>query len=66
MLFHPESGLSGVLFNRVRPGVYACLKKLIRERFGDDFPIDYVVCNPTAGSHAGPNGVGVCFHAMHR
>ena len=40
--------------------------KMIREHFGDDFPIDYVVCNPTAGSHAGPNGVGVCFHAKHR
>ena len=40
--------------------------RMIRERFGDDFPIDYVVCNPTAGSHAGPNGVGVCFHAKHR
>jgi DegV family protein with EDD domain len=40
--------------------------KMIRERFGDDFPIDYVICNPTAGSHAGPNGVGVCFHAKHR
>ena len=40
--------------------------QMIRERFGDDFPIDYVVCNPTAGSHAGPNGVGVCFHAKHR
>ena len=40
--------------------------KMIRERFGDDFPIEYVVCNPTAGSHSGPNGVGVCFHAKHR
>ena len=40
--------------------------KMIQERFGDDFPIEYVVCNPTAGSHAGPNGVGVCFHAKHR
>ena len=40
--------------------------KMIRERFGDDFPIEYVVVNPTAGSHAGPNGVGVCFHAIHR
>ena len=40
--------------------------QMIRARFGDDFPIDYVVCNPTAGSHAGPNGVGVCFHAKHR
>ena len=42
------------------------LGKMIRERFGDDFPIDYVVTNPTAGSHAGPNGVGVCFHAKNR
>ena len=40
--------------------------KMIQERFGTDFPIEYVVCNPTAGSHAGPNGVGVCFHAKHR
>ena len=40
--------------------------KMIQERFGTDFPIDYVVCNPTAGSHAGPNGVGVCFHAKNR
>ena len=40
--------------------------QMIRERFGDDFPIEYVVANPTAGSHAGPNGVGVCFHAKHR
>ena len=40
--------------------------RMIRERFGNDFPIEYVVCNPTAGSHAGPNGVGVCFHAKHR
>lgn len=40
--------------------------RMIRERFGDDFPIEYVVANPTAGSHSGPNGVGVCFHAKHR
>ena len=28
--------------------------------------IEYVPVNPTAGSHCGPNGVGVCFHAKHR
>ena len=28
--------------------------------------IEYVDVNPTAGSHCGPNGVGVCFHAKHR
>ena len=42
------------------------LGKSLRERFGEDLSIEYVVCNPTAGSHAGPNGVSVCFHATHR
>jgi DegV family protein with EDD domain len=39
---------------------------MLKERFGEDLNIEYVVCNPTAGSHSGPNGVGVCFHAKHR
>ncbi len=39
---------------------------MLQERFGADLAIEYVVCNPTAGSHAGPNGVAVCFHAKHR
>jgi DegV family protein with EDD domain len=38
----------------------------LQDRFGEDLNIEYVVCNPTAGSHAGPNGVAVCFHAKHR
>ena len=42
------------------------LGRSLKERFGQDLDIEYVVCNPTAGSHAGPNGVGVCFHAIHR
>ena len=37
----------------------------IEERFGKQ-NIEYVYVNPTAGSHCGPNGVGVCFHAKHR
>ena len=40
--------------------------RMLKARFGDDLDIEYVVCNPTAGSHSGPNGVGVCFHAKHR
>ena len=28
--------------------------------------IEYVYVNPTAGSHCGPSGVGVSFHAKHR
>ena len=42
------------------------LGRMLKERFGQDLHIEYVVCNPTAGSHAGPNGVAVCFHAIHR
>ena len=37
----------------------------IEERFGQQ-NIVYVDVNPTAGSHCGPNGVGVCFHAKNR
>ena len=40
--------------------------RMMKERFGQDLTIEYVVTNPTAGSHSGPNGVGVCFHAIHR
>ena len=40
--------------------------EMLKEKFGDDLNIEYVVTNPTAGSHCGPNGVGVCFHAKHR
>ena len=39
--------------------------RMIEERFGKQ-NIEYVYVNPTAGSHCGPNGVGVCFHAKHR
>ena len=42
------------------------LGDMLREKLGADLPITFVECNPTAGSHAGPNGVGVCFHAKER
>lgn len=38
----------------------------IKETFGNDVTIETVICNPTAGSHSGPDGVGVCFHAKSR
>ncbi len=41
------------------------LGRQIQERFGPQ-KIEYVEVNPTAGSHCGPDGVGVCFHAKHR
>ncbi len=39
--------------------------RMIEEKYGKQ-QIEYVVVNPTAGSHCGPNGVGVCFHAKQR
>lgn len=39
---------------------------MIREKFGNDLDIQIYHCNPTAGSHCGPDGVGLCFHAKHR
>ena len=42
------------------------LVDMLHARFGDDLAIETVVTNPTAGSHCGPNGVGVSFHAKRR
>lgn len=42
------------------------LGELLEERLGKKLPIEYVVVNPTAGSHCGPDTIGVCFHAKHR
>ena len=39
---------------------------LLQEKFGPALRIEYVDVNPTAGSHCGPNAVGVSFHAKHR
>lgn len=38
----------------------------LKEKFGDALNIEYVETNPTAGSHCGPDGVGVSFHAKYR
>jgi len=42
------------------------LGDMIKKEFGEDLNIEYVYTNPTAGSHCGPNGVGVCFHSSGR
>ena len=47
------------------PEIARTIAGLIEERYGKQ-DIVYVDVNPTAGSHCGPNGVGVCFHAKHR
>ena len=40
--------------------------QMMKVQFGDDLKIEYEVVNPTAGSHCGPNAMGVTFHAKHR
>ena len=47
------------------PTVEIVVQKL-KEKFGNDLKIEIVDVNPTAGSHCGPDGVGVCFHGIHR
>lgn len=42
------------------------LAEKLKAEFGDDLNIEFAEVNPTAGSHCGPDGVGVSFHAKHR
>jgi len=42
------------------------LADMLHAKFGQDLDIEFVCTNPTAGSHCGPNGVGVAFHSKHR
>ena len=39
---------------------------LLKEKLGEDLNILVVDVNPTAGSHCGPNALGISFHAKHR
>lgn len=48
------------------PELLAELKAKLIEKFGDGLNIQEVDVNPTAGSHCGPNTLGVSFHAKHR
>ena len=48
------------------PEIAAEAERLLKEKFGDDLNVVMTVVNPTIGSHCGPNGVGICFHAKHR
>ena len=38
----------------------------LKEKLGDNLDIMVVPVNPTAGSHCGPNALGICFRAKHR
>ena len=38
----------------------------LKAKYGNDLRFDLHPVNPTAGSHCGPDAVGICFHAKHR
>lgn len=38
----------------------------LKAEFNESLPIEFVVVNPTAGSHCGSESIGVSFHAKHR
>ena len=42
------------------------LARMVREKYGSDAKIEIVVANPTAGSHCGPNCLGISFHSVPR
>lgn len=42
------------------------IKQMMLDRFGNDLKIEIKDVNPTAGSHCGPNTVGISFYAKHR
>lgn len=42
------------------------IERMLKERYGDDLRTEIADVNPTAGSHCGPNTVGVCFHGKRR
>ena len=39
---------------------------ILKEKYGEDLNCEIAVVNPTAGSHCGPDTVGISFHAKHR
>lgn len=49
------------------PDLVKLIEEGLREKYaGKDLHIEIQVANPTAGSHSGPDGVALCFHAKHR
>lgn len=55
-----------IVGNTDAPEIAAEVISRLKEHYGDDLNVEAVVVNPTTGGHCGPNGVGICFHAIHR
>ena len=47
-------------------GVSSRLETSLIEKYGPNLKIEFEVVNPTAGSHCGPDTVGVAFYAKHK
>ena len=57
---------SVIVGNTDAPEIAEAIVSRLKEKYGDDLNVEAVVVNPTTGGHCGPNGVGICFHAIHR
>ena len=55
-----------IVGNTDAPEIAAEVVSRLKAKYGDDLNVMTVVVNPTTGGHCGPNGVGICFHAIHR
>ena len=55
-----------ILASADAPELLEAMEKILVERLGDGLDVEKVSVNPTAGSHCGPDTVGVAFHAKHR
>ena len=42
------------------------VKAKLHEKYGEDLKIEVIYVNPTAGSHCGPDALGLAFHAKKR
>lgn len=42
------------------------VRDILLNEVNEKLNIEIAPVNPTAGSHCGPNGIGICFHAIHR
>lgn len=42
------------------------LGSMLKEKFNESINIEYAVVNPTAGSHCGPDAIGISFYAKHK
>ena len=55
-----------LIANSDAPEIAEIIKTKLTEKFGKDVDIMTVSVNPTAGSHCGPDAVGISFHSIHR